>query len=93
VALRVTAKSSTLGEPLPPDDIPEEFSRLVQADFFVAHGETAVLGGLARVASGRNRSGLPLLREIPVLGVLFGRRSKERDSEELVVLVTPYLLH
>lgn len=92
VALRVTAKSSTLGEPLPPDDIPEEFSRLVEADFFVAHGETAVLGGLARMASGRSRSGLPLLREIPVLGALFGRRSRERDSEELVVLVTPYLL-
>lgn len=93
VALRVTAKSSTLGEPLPPDDIPEEFSRLVEADFFVAHGETAVLGGLARVATGRNRSGLPILREIPVVGALFGRRARERDSEELVVLVTPYLLH
>ena len=92
VALRVTAKSSTLGEPLPPDDIPEEFSRLVEADFFVAHGETAVLGGLARVADGRSRSGLPILRSIPVLGVLFGRRSREQDSEELVVLVTPYLL-
>jgi len=92
VALRVTAKSSTLGEPLPPDDIPEEFSRLVQADFFVSHGETAVLGGLARVASGRNHSGLPLLRKIPVVGFLFGRRSRERDREELVVLVTPYLL-
>jgi type II secretory pathway component HofQ len=92
VALRVTAKSSTLGEPLPPDDIPEEFSRLVEADFFVAHGETAVLGGLARVASGRNRAGLPVLREIPVVGALFGRRTRERDSEELVVLVTPYLL-
>jgi type II secretory pathway component GspD/PulD (secretin) len=92
VALRVTAKSSTLGEPLPPDDIPEEFSRLVEADFFVSHGETAVLGGLARVASGRRRSGLPLLQEMPLLGVLFGRRSRDRDAEELVVLVTPYLL-
>lgn len=93
VALRVTAKSSTLGEPLPPDDIPEEFSRLVEADFFVAHGETAVLGGLARVSNGRNRSGLPGLRELPVVGALFGRRARERDREELVVLVTPYLLH
>jgi len=93
VALRVTAKSSTLGEPLPPDDIPEEFSRLVEADFFVAHGETAVLGGLARAASGTNRSGLPVLRELPLVGLLFGRRARERDSEELVVLVTPYLLH
>jgi hypothetical protein len=92
VALRVIAKSSTLGEPLPPDDIPEELSRLVEADFFVADGETAVLGGLARVARGRSSSGLPLLRDLPFVGALFGRRSSDRDSEELVVLVTPYLL-
>ena len=51
-----------------------------------------MLGGLARVANSRNRSGLPILREIPVLGVLFGRRARDRDSEELIVLVTPYLL-
>jgi type II secretory pathway component HofQ len=92
VALRVTAKSSTLGEPLPPDDIPEEFSRLVQADFFVSHGETAVLGGLARAATSGSRAGVPLLRDIPGLGVLFGRRIRERGDEELVVLVTPFLL-
>jgi general secretion pathway protein D len=92
VALRVTAKSSTLGEPLPPDDIPEELSRLVEADFFVADGETAVLGGLARVARGRSSSGLPVLRDLPFVGALFGRRSRDRDAEELVVLVTPYLL-
>lgn len=92
VAMRVTAKSSTLGEPLPPDDIPEEFSRLVEADFFVAHGETAVLGGLARAATSTGHSGLPVLRDIPGLGVLFGRRARERDDEELVVLVTPFLL-
>ncbi len=92
IALRVTAKSSTLGEPLPPDDIPEELSRLVESDFFVADGETAVLGGLARVARSRSGSGLPLLRDLPLVGLLFGRRARERDTEELVVLVTPYLL-
>jgi type II secretory pathway component GspD/PulD (secretin) len=92
VSLRVTAKSSTLGEPLPPDDIPEELSRMVEADFFVAHGETAVLGGLARAARSHRRSGVPVLREIPGVGLLFGRRARERDDEQLVVLVTPYLL-
>ena len=92
VALRVTAKSSTLGEPLPPDDIPEELSRLVEADFFVADGETAVLGGLARVARARTASGIPVLRDLPLFGALFGRRAHEHDAEELVVLVTPHLL-
>jgi type II secretory pathway component GspD/PulD (secretin) len=92
VALRIAAKSSTLGEPLPPDDIPEEFSRLVEAELVVADGRTAVLGGLSRVGRSRSGAGVPLLREIPLVGRLFGRRAEERDREELLVLVTPRLL-
>lgn len=92
VALRIAAKSSTLGEPLPPDDIPEEFSRLVEAELVVADGRTAVLGGLSRVGRSRRGAGIPVLRDIPFVGRLFGRRAEERDREELLVLVTPKLL-
>ncbi len=92
IALRIRAKSSTLGPPLPPDGIPEEFSRLVEAAVVVADGETAVLGGLQREARRRSGTGIPLLRELPVVGALFGRRSKNGDGEELLVLVTPHLL-
>jgi hypothetical protein len=92
VALRIAAKSSTLGEPLPPDDIPEEFSRLVEAELVVADGRTAVLGGLSRVGRSRRAAGIPVLRDIPLVGRIFGRRAEERDREELLVLVTPRLL-
>jgi general secretion pathway protein D len=92
ISLHIVAKSSTLGEPLPPDNIPEEFSRLVEADVIVASGHTAVLGGLSRVGRSRRSAGVPLLRDLPWVGALFGRRGHERDSEELLVLVTPRLL-
>lgn len=92
IGLRIRAKSSTLGPPLPPDDIPEEFSRVVEAAVVVADGETAVLGGLRREALSRSGTGVPVLRALPLIGVLFGRRSKGRDGEELLVLVTPHLL-
>lgn len=92
IVLRITAKSSTLGPPQPPDGIPEELSRRVEADVVVADGHTAVLGGLLREGRSRSGTGVPLLRSIPVLGALFGRTSQERDIEELVVLVTPRLI-
>ncbi len=92
VLLEIEAESSTLGPPQPPDGIPEEFSRLVEAELVVASGETAVLGGLLRRGSTRSGTGVPGLRSIPVLGHLFGKRSTERETEELLVLVTPTII-
>ena len=92
IVLRIRAKSSTLGPPQPPDGIPEELSREIDAEVSVADGETAVLGGLLREGTSRSGAGVPGLRSVPVLGLLFGRREREREDEELVVLVTPRLL-
>jgi len=89
VVLAIKAKSSTLGPPQPPDGIPEEFSRQVEAEVVVANGDTAVLGGLMRQGTTDTGSGVPGLRSIPLLGRLFGRRRKETESEELLFLVTP----
>ena len=92
IVLRIRAKSSTLGPPQPPDDIPEELSRMVDAEVAVADGETAVLGGLMREGSDRSSAGVPYLRSVPLLGLLFGKRLHRDDDEELVVLVTPHLI-
>jgi type II secretory pathway component GspD/PulD (secretin) len=92
IVLRIRAKSSTLGPPQPPDDIPEELSRMVDAEVAVADGETAILGGLLREGSDRSGAGVPYLRSVPVLGLLFGKHSHRDEDEELVVLVTPHLI-
>jgi general secretion pathway protein D len=92
VVLRIVAKSSTLGPPQPPDDIPEELSRRVEAEVAVADGHTAVLGGLLREGHARSGTGVPVLRSLPLLGALFGKKSRNRDVEELIVLVTPHLV-
>jgi hypothetical protein len=92
IHLRIHAKSSSLGPPLPPDGIPEELSRTVDAEIEVAAGTTAVLGGLLREGRSRARAGVPVLRDIPGLGILFRKDDKEADCEELLVLVTPKLI-
>jgi general secretion pathway protein D len=92
IVLRIRAKSSTLGPPQPPDDIPEELSRMVDAEVAVADGETAVLGGLMREGYDNSSAGVPFLRNIPLLGGLFGKRVHRNDDEELVVFVTPHLI-
>jgi hypothetical protein len=92
VLLRIRAKSSNLGAPLPPDDIPEELSRMVDAEVLVGDGETAVLGGLQREAGQNSDAGVPGLRRTPLFGGLFGKKSKVGAEEELLVFVTPRVL-
>lgn len=92
VLLRIKAKSSSLGAPLPPDDIPEELSRMVDAEVLVGSGETAVLGGLTRESGTHSGSGVPGLRRVPLAGLLFGKKSDEKEEEELLVIVTPRVL-
>jgi general secretion pathway protein D len=55
----------------------------------VRSGETIVLGGLIRDNNNRDKQGLPVLHEIPVVGNLFGSTSVSSDRTELLVMITP----
>lgn len=55
----------------------------------VQDGQTAVIGGLIRHNEGYYESGVPVLRDIPLLGRMFGSTSKVDDKRELVIFVTP----
>jgi type IV pilus assembly protein PilQ len=55
----------------------------------VQDGQTAVIGGLIRHNEGYYETGVPVLRDIPMLGKFFGSTSKVDDKRELVIFVTP----
>ncbi len=55
----------------------------------VANGETAVIAGLIRNVESFLETGVPLLREVPILGYLFKSRSTVSADRELVVFLTP----
>ncbi len=58
----------------------------------VRSGQTAVIGGLIRHNEGYYESGVPVLRNIPLLGKFFGSTSKVEDRRELVIFVTPRIV-
>ncbi len=58
----------------------------------VDDGQTAVIGGLIRTNDTSVRSGVPLLKDLPLLGNLFRSNSTSRDNRELIIFVTPRLL-
>ncbi len=70
-------------------DSPTINQRRIQTTVAVQSGESIVLGGLIRDRRARGKTGVPGLRNIPVLGWLFGSRNKSAQRSELVVLITP----
>jgi type IV pilus assembly protein PilQ len=55
----------------------------------VDDGQTAVIGGLIRSNENEIRRGTPLLKDIPLLGMLFRSNSVTRANRELLIFVTP----
>jgi hypothetical protein len=55
----------------------------------VPSGQSVVIGGLAFHRSSDSRTGPPGLRDIPLLGLLFGGRGETRKDAQLIVVVTP----
>ena len=59
----------------------------------VADGESIVIAGLFRNASNTVESGVPGLKDAPLLGALFGKTATRSDELELIVIVTARLVH
>lgn len=59
----------------------------------VRDGMTLVIGGLYAVSEIRDKSGIPILGDLPVLGFLFSRTRIDKVKSELSFFITPYILH
>ncbi len=74
-------------------DSPTIQKREIETSIAVQSGETLVLGGLIKENNVYNRSGVPLLHEIPLIGPIFGSTTRNKDKSELVVLITPRVVN
>jgi type II secretion system protein D len=63
--------------------------RQLSTTVLVPNEGTLVLGGLVKDSQNRNRSGIPVLGKLPLLGGLFRSTSNKKDRTELVVLIRP----
>jgi len=66
--------------------------RRVSTSVAVQDGRTIAIGGLIRDNRQVGRTGLPLLKDVPGLGALFGTHNNGVDRTELIVLVTPHVI-
>jgi general secretion pathway protein D len=67
--------------------------RNVTSRVVVQDGDTVGLAGLIQDSISRGNSGIPWLKDIPVLGLLAGTQDNVRTRTELLVLITPHVVH
>lgn len=71
---------------------PVTSGRTVESRVMVEHGETVVIAGLGSTKEEVIRTKVPILGDIPLLGLLFRGKTKITRDTHLLVFLTPYVL-
>ena len=74
-------------------DSPTILQRQIRSTISAMSGETIVLGGLISKTESENKSGIPLLKDIPLLGALFSSTSDNEERDELIMLIKPVVVN
>lgn len=72
--------------------IPAFRTRRITSTIDVRRDQSFIVSGLFADEEQKVRNGVPLLKDIPILGALFSSTSYQRNESELVVVVTPVLM-
>lgn len=71
---------------------PDTKQKKISTVVTVNDGDTVILGGLISQEKGKNENGVPLLRDLPLIGGLFEYKRDVLKTIELVFVVTPHLI-
>ena len=62
------------------------------SEMLIKDNQTVVIGGIYQVTKNENENGIPILKDIPLLGWLFKNNVKTDNKSELLIFVTPTIL-
>jgi len=75
------------------EGIPVILENIANTTVLVKDGETTVIGGLSRLNDNLSRRKVPFFSKIPILGNLFKNKNRLRENSELMVFITPRIVH
>jgi type IV pilus assembly protein PilQ len=71
---------------------PNTNKRDTKNELIVADGETAVISGLTQTQISKNRTGIPILSSLPLIGRFFSETDTVERKQDLLILITPHIL-
>jgi general secretion pathway protein D len=72
---------------------PTFFDRSISSRVVVQDDQTIGLAGLISDNTSTGNQGIPWLKDIPILGALAGNQNNTRQRTELLMLLTPHVMH
>jgi general secretion pathway protein D len=95
VTLDITQEVSDVatGVTTPGVNSPTFNERSITSRVVVQDGQTVGLAGLISDNASKQNQGIPWLKDIPLLGLLAGQQTNNRTRTELLVLITPHVVH
>jgi general secretion pathway protein D len=93
VRLEIHHKLSNFTGPVSADTgAADTTKREIQTTVVAMDGQTVVLGGLMQDIDTVGKSKIPILGDIPVLGLLFSYNTKLYNKTNMLVFITPYVI-
>ncbi len=72
--------------------LPVFTNRSIQHEIRLTEGETNILGGIITDTEAISITGIPGLKDIPILRHLFSQERKTRDETEIIIMLTPHIV-
>jgi general secretion pathway protein D len=95
VTMEITVEDSSLGPSVPTGPLtaaPSFNKTIAKTVLSIVEGQSIAIGGLIRNTKEVASSGIPVLNKIPLIGFLFGTKSRLADKREMILLLTPHVI-
>jgi type IV pilus assembly protein PilQ len=94
ISLTVAIAKGSFGTRPTTDAPPDQTNRNIDTNVLVDNGSTVVIGGLYQTGSSETVSGIPLLKDLPLIGWIFrSPNSIETEKKELIIFLTPRIMN
>jgi general secretion pathway protein D len=94
INLKIFQELSQLGEERTTQNLQSFITRKIETFVVVRDGSTIVIGGLIQTIERDNQQGIPLLKDIPLIGrTLFSSTDKQVERTELALIIVPQIVN
>ena len=90
--MNITIKKDEVSSTVDRFGNPYIYKKLTNTSLIVRDGETIVISGLSKQDTTGGDTGIPGLKDIPILGWLFKSDSRSSNMEEVLIFITPNIL-
>ena len=94
ISMDISIQKGSFQTQADPSQPPPTSTSNIETKVLVSNGSTIVIGGMFSTSSGLSESGVPFLKDLPLIGWLFRSSYNPNTSKnELVVFITPRVIN